>query len=88
MELQQGISWESNQAKIGREFTVLLDRQESSHWVGRTEYDSPEVDNEVLIPLQEAMNDWKMGSMVKVQITRAEEFDLVARAIPDTSKAV
>jgi ribosomal protein S12 methylthiotransferase len=88
MEMQQGISWESNQAKVGREFTVLLDRLESSHWVGRTEYDSPEVDNEVLIPLQEAMIDWKMGSMVKVQITRAEEFDLVARAIPDTSKAL
>jgi ribosomal protein S12 methylthiotransferase len=88
MELQQGISLELNQAKVGREFTVLLDRLESTHWVGRTEFDSPEVDNEVLIPAKEAPGDWKPGCMVKVRVTRAEEFDLVACAVPDPSASL
>lgn len=88
MELQQGISLELNQAKVGREFTVLLDRLESTHWVGRTEFDSPEVDNEVLIPAKEAPGDWKPGCMVKVRVTRAEEFDLVACAVPNSSASL
>lgn len=88
MELQQGISLELNQAKVGREFTVLLDRLESTHWVGRTEFDSPEVDNEVLIPAKEAPGNWKPGFMVKVRVTRAEEFDLVACAVPNSSASL
>jgi ribosomal protein S12 methylthiotransferase len=65
-----------------------LDRLESTHWVGRTEFDSPEVDNEVLIPAKEAPGDWKPGCMVKVRVTRAEEFDLVACAVPDPSASL
>jgi ribosomal protein S12 methylthiotransferase len=79
MALQQEISWDLNQRKVGRTLKVLLDRQESKHWVGRTEYDSPEVDNEVLIPMDEYSSCWKVGSMVEVEILRAEEFDLVGK---------
>ena len=50
MELQEGISASLNEAKIGKTFKVLFDRMEGGYFIGRTEYDSPEVDNEVLVP--------------------------------------
>src|SRR6201993_2998680 len=66
MEIQQGISFEKNQEKIGRTFKVLIDKKDGEYFVGRTEYDSPEVDNEVLIDVK---TDYAaVGSFVKVMI--------------------
>jgi ribosomal protein S12 methylthiotransferase len=79
MELQQGISFDINQEKIGRTFKVLVDRKEGDFFIGRTEYDSPEVDNEVLI---EAANAYvSPGSFVQVKIDRAEDFDLYGQIV-------
>ncbi|MEN9959197.1 MAG: Ribosomal protein ((89)-C(3))-methylthiotransferase [Bacteroidota bacterium] len=73
MALQQGISEELNQTKIGQTFKVMVDRKESGFFVGRTEHDSPEVDNEVLIPAEQFA---RQGDFVQVKINKAEEFDL------------
>ncbi len=73
MALQQGISEELNQAKIGKTFKVMVDRKESGFFIGRTEHDSPEVDNEVLIPAEQYA---RQGDFVQVKINKAEEFDL------------
>lgn len=73
MELQQGISWENNQDKIGQTYKVLFDRKEGGYFIGRTEFDSPEVDNEVLVPAAQYV---RMGDFANVKITKAEEFDL------------
>ena len=75
MGIQQGISWEINQEKIDKTFKVLIDRVDGGYFVGRTEFDSPEVDNEVLIPLDES-NFASVGRFASVKIERAEEFDL------------
>jgi len=74
MEVQQGISYEINQEKVGNTYKVMIDRTEENYFVGRTEYDSPEVDNEVLIPITE--NYTSIGRFVNVEINRAEDFDL------------
>jgi ribosomal protein S12 methylthiotransferase len=74
MALQESISYELNQEKIGRTFKVLIDRNESGYFVGRTEYDSPEVDNEVLIDAKE--HYLRIGDFAMVTIDRASEFDL------------
>jgi ribosomal protein S12 methylthiotransferase len=73
MELQQGISHELNQQKIGDTYKVLFDRKEGGHFIGRTEFDSPEVDNEVLVPASQYV---RLGDFANVKITAAEEFDL------------
>lgn len=73
MELQQGISTELNQAKIGKTYKVLFDRKEGGYFIGRTEHDSPEVDNEVLIPATQYV---RQGDFAMVKINNAEEFDL------------
>jgi ribosomal protein S12 methylthiotransferase len=78
MELQQGVSYESNQQKIGKTFKVLFDRKEGGHFIGRTEYDSPEVDNEVLVPASQYV---RLGDYAQVKITSAEEFDLYGEVI-------
>jgi len=74
MELQTQISQELNQEKIGKTFKVLVDRKEGNFFVGRTEHDSPEVDNEVLIDATESYA--RIGDFVEVEITDATEFDL------------
>lgn len=79
MELQQEISLELNQEKIGQEMRVLIDRLESGTYFGRTEFDSPEVDNEVLIDASE--HYLRIGDMVTVKITGASEFDLTAEPV-------
>ncbi len=79
MDLQQGISLELNQNKIGRNFRVLIDRKEGGHFVGRTEYDSPEVDNEVLIDARE--NYLRIGDFTTVKVIDASEFDLIAQPV-------
>ena len=74
MEIQTQISWELNQAKIGKEFRVLIDRKEGEYFIGRTEFDSPDVDNEVLIKGTDIY--LPIGEFVQVKITDATEFDL------------
>ena len=79
MEVQQGISFEINQKKVGNTYKVLVDRKEGNYFVGRTEADSPEVDNEVLV---EAKNDFvRIGDFASVKIDKAEEFDLYGKLI-------
>lgn len=79
MEIQSQISWELNQQKIGKEFRVMIDRKEGGYFVGRTEFDSPDVDNEVLINADE--DYLRTGEFFKVKITAAEDFDLYAEVI-------
>ena len=74
MEVQQQIAMELNQEKVGKELKVLIDRIEGENYVGRTEYDSPDVDNEVLIPISGAKLE--VGGFVQVRITDALEYDL------------
>ena len=79
MEIQSEISFDHNQAKIGKEFKVLIDRKESDHFIGRTEYDSPEVDNEVLI---DATNQYlRVGDFAQIKIDDAEEYDLFGSVV-------
>lgn len=79
MEIQSQISWELNQQKIGQEFKVVIDRKEGNYFVGRTEFDSPDVDNEVLIDA--AKTYLKTGEFTKVKIIEAEDFDLYGEVI-------
>ncbi|MGM9820186.1 MAG: 30S ribosomal protein S12 methylthiotransferase RimO [Candidatus Onthomorpha sp.] len=74
-QIQQNISFSLNQAKVGKVFKVLIDRKEGDLFVGRTEFDSPEVDNEVLISAEQKA---EVGKFVFAKITAAEEFDLYA----------
>ena len=74
MEIQSQISWELNQEKIGKTFKVVIDRKEGNYFVGRTEYDSPDVDNEVLINASSTY--LKTGEYTSVIIVDAEDFDL------------
>lgn len=73
MDLQQQISYEKNQQKIGRVFKTLIDKKEAGRYIGRTEFDSVEVDNEVLIQSDEPLT---IGQFVQVRITKALDFDL------------
>ncbi len=75
MEIQEKISLEKNRDKIGKIYKVIIDRNEGDYYVGRTQYDSPEVDNEVLIPTS-ADKTVKVGKFYQVHITDAESFDL------------
>lgn len=74
MEAQQSVSYELNQKKIGKTFKTLIDRKEGNFYIGRTQYDSPEIDNEVLI----SSSDHKLniGEFYSVKATKAEPFDL------------
>ena len=74
MEIQSQISWELNQEKIGKIFRVLIDRKEGGYYVGRTEFDSPDVDNEVLINSENGY--LRTGEFYNVIINAAEDFDL------------
>ncbi|SFD08017.1 30S ribosomal protein S12 methylthiotransferase RimO [Spirosoma endophyticum] len=78
MEVQQGISQELNQHKVGQTYKVLFDRKEGGYFIGRTEGDSPEVDNEVLVPASQYV---RLGDFANVRINRAEEFDLYGEVI-------
>ncbi len=84
MELQQNISYELNQEKIGQTYKVLFDRKENGYFVGRTEFDSPEVDNEVLV---KASSDVyiRQGDFANILITDATEFDLYGQLAPSPS---
>ncbi len=78
MEVQQEISYEINQEKIGRTFRVLIDKKESGRYLGRTEYDSVEVDNEVIVSSKQKLQP---GTFVNVKITRAYDYDLEGEVI-------
>ncbi|AUC82169.1 30S ribosomal protein S12 methylthiotransferase RimO [Lacinutrix sp. Bg11-31] len=79
MEIQSQISWELNQEKIGQEFKVVIDRKEGEYFVGRTEFDSPDVDNEVLI--NATTTYLKTGEYTTVKVTEAADFDLYAEPV-------
>lgn len=83
MDLQQGISHELNQAKVGKTYRVLVDRAEGGQFIGRTEHDSPEVDNEVIISSPEYL---RQGDFCRVRITAATEFDLSGEALTAADK--
>lgn len=79
MELQSQISWELNQEKIGEVFKCIIDRKEGNHFIGRTEFDSPDVDNEVLVDA--AQYYVKQGDFVDLKIIEASDFDLYGEPI-------
>lgn len=79
MEIQSQISWELNQQKIGQEFKVVIDRKEGNYFIGRTEFDSPDVDNEVLIDATKTY--LKTGEYTTVKIIEAEDFDLYGEVV-------
>ncbi len=78
MEIQQSISAELNGKLTGQVIKVLIDRREEQFFVGRSEYDSPEVDQEVLIPVEYNM---KPGNFYRIIITQSSDFDLFGRPI-------
>ncbi len=82
MELQSQISWELNQEKVGKTFRCMIDRKEGDYFIGRTEMDSPDVDNEVLVNAKDYY--LKQGEFVELTITEAADFDLYA--IPTHSR--
>jgi ribosomal protein S12 methylthiotransferase len=77
MNIQQGISEELNRQKIGKTFNTIIDRTEDDYYVGRTEYDSPEVDTEVLIPHSNATLE--TGNFYPIEIYDATEYDLYGK---------
>jgi ribosomal protein S12 methylthiotransferase len=78
MEVQQEISFEKNQEKVGRSFKVLIDKKESGRYLGRTEFDSVEVDNEVIVHSRRVLAP---GEFVEVKITKAYDFDLEGETV-------
>jgi ribosomal protein S12 methylthiotransferase len=79
MNIQQEISFDINQDKVGKHFKVLIDKKEGNYLTGRTEFDSPEVDNEVLIDAR--ISYATPGTFVQVKIDRAEDFDLYGQIV-------
>jgi ribosomal protein S12 methylthiotransferase len=82
MRIQQNISTELEAEKVGRVLRVIIDRLEGDYYIGRTEFCSPEVDPEVLIPASEA--NLKIGDFYDVLITDSEEFDIYGTTIIKT----
>jgi len=74
MDLQTHISWELNQKKIGKTFKVLFDRKEGDYFIGRTEFDSPDVDNEVLVKATDTYI--RIGDFANVLVEKTDHFDL------------
>jgi ribosomal protein S12 methylthiotransferase len=79
MEAQQQISLDKNKSRVGNVYKVLFDRKEGGYYIGRTEYDSPEVDNEVLVSADKKYI--RLGDFAQVKITHTEEFDLYGEVI-------
>ncbi len=79
MEVQQQISWEKNQEKVGKVFRCIFDRKEGDYFVGRTEYDSPDVDNTVLVSAEDTYIS--IGDFADVLVTSAEDFDLYGELV-------
>ena len=81
MAIQQNISAEIESAMVGSVVRVIVDRREGDYYIGRTEFSSPEVDPEVLIPASE--HELRVGEFYDVRITGSEEFDLYGSAITE-----
>ncbi len=81
MELQSGISYELNQEKVGKQFKVLIDRIEGDYFIGRTEFDSPEVDNEVLVLKSDGY--LRVGDFATIEINKADHYDLYGTIVQD-----
>ncbi len=81
MHQQQKISYDLNQKKIGKTFKTIIDKKEGQYWIGRTEHDSPDIDNEILI--KRSNINLKAGNFYEVKITDAEEFDLHGEIIKE-----
>ncbi len=79
MELQSGISYALNQNKVGQQYNVLFDRTEGDYFIGRTEFDSPEVDNEVLVKKTDGYI--RLGDFTRIEITDADHYDLYGKII-------
>jgi len=79
MAIQMDISRELNEQKVGNEYRVLIDRKEGAHFVGRTEFDSPDVDNEVLVPAEDIY--LKIGDFCTVKVVEAHDYDLIAEVL-------
>ncbi len=79
MEIQQQISWEKNQEKVGKTYRCIFDRKEGEYFVGRTEFDSPDVDNTVLVSAKDTY--LSPGDFVEVRITAAEDYDLIGELV-------
>jgi ribosomal protein S12 methylthiotransferase len=77
MNLQTHISWELNQEKVGETFKVLFDRKEGDYFIGRTEFDSPDVDNEVIVKEKDTYIE--IGDFANIKIYKADHFDLYGR---------
>ncbi|MBU9936484.1 MAG: TRAM domain-containing protein, partial [Ferruginibacter sp.] len=78
MEVQQEISLEKNMEKVGKTFKVLIDKKEAGRYLGRTEFDSVEVDNEVIIQSKKKL---AIGEFVNVKITRAYDYDIEGEVV-------
>ena len=78
MELQGSLSLGNNQRRVGEEMKVIIDSREGDFWIGRSQYDSPEVDQELLISSPKRL---KIGEFYTVRITEADEFDLYAELV-------
>ena len=85
MEEQRGISHKLNKKKVGKELKVLVDRKEGDYFIGRTEHDSPEVDNEVLIKADKDTY-LRVGDFATIKITSAEEYDLFGEPVESSPK--
>ena len=79
MAIQMDISRERNEQKVGKEYRVLIDRKEGAHFVGSTEFDSPDVDNEVLIPVEDIY--LKIGDFCTVKVIEAHDYDLICEVL-------
>ena len=79
MAIQMDMSRELNEQKVGKEYRVLIDRKEGAHFVGRTEFDSPDVDNEVLIPAEDIY--LKIGDFCTVKVIEAHDYDLICEVL-------
>lgn len=79
MELQAQISWELNQEKVGKTFRCMIDRQEGGYFIGRTEFDSPDVDNEVRVDA--AKHYLRVGDFAEIRVTEAGDFDLIGEPV-------
>ena len=79
MSIQQGISAELSAAKVGKRMDVIIDRLEGDYYIGRTEFDSPEVDPEVLIECEDKVLE--IGNFYRVEIINSDDFDLFGRVL-------
>ncbi len=86
MDIQEGISAELGMAKVGKTLKVIIDRIEGEYYVGRTEYDSPEVDPEVLIACGEGETPLQIGAFYDVEITSSDDFDLYGTVVSDSGQ--